>query len=138
MGVATGATDLRSNGYVINNKLVRRLWRDEGLSVPTKRKKKRLVGVGSHVGAMAPIVPNALWAMDFQFDTTIDGRQVKLFNIIDEFTREWLAIVVDHSIDAERVVGTLARLAIERGRAPAFVRFDNGPEFVSHAIADWY
>jgi len=58
-------------------------------------------------------------------------------NIIDEFTRECLAIVVDHSLDADRVVGTLARLAIERGRAPAFVRFDNGPEFVSHAVADW-
>ena len=62
---------------------------------------------------------------------------MKLLNIIDEFTRECLAIVVDHSIDADRVVGTLARLAIERGRAPAFVRFDNGPEFVSHAVADW-
>lgn len=136
-GWRRAATDLRANGYDINNKRVRRLWRDEGLRVPTKRKKKRLTGVGTHVGAMTPIVPNALWAMDFQFDQTIDGRQVKLLNIIDEFTRECLAIVVDHSIDAERVVGTLARLAIERGRAPAFVRFDNGPEFVSHAVADW-
>jgi putative transposase len=86
---------------------------------------------------MSPIRPDALWALDFQFDATIDGRQVKLLNIIDEFTRECLAIVVDHSIDADRVVGTLARLAIERGRPPAFVRFDHGPEFVSNAVSDW-
>ncbi len=136
-GWRRAATDLRNNGYVINNKRVRRLWRDEGLRVPTKRRKKRLSGVGTHVGSMSPIQPDALWALDFQFDATIDGRQVKLLNIIDEFTREALAIVVDHSIDAERVVGTLARLALDRGRPPAFVRFDNGPEFVSVAVADW-
>ncbi len=86
---------------------------------------------------MCPIRPDALWALDFQFDSTIDGRQVKLLNVIDEYTRECLAIVVDHSIDAETVVGTLTRLSIERGRPPAFVRFDNGPEFVSNAVADW-
>lgn len=86
---------------------------------------------------MSPIRPDALWAMDFQFDRMVDGRQIKLLNIIDEYTRECLAIVVDHNIDAERVAATLARLAVERGQAPAFVRFDNGPEFVSHTIADW-
>ena len=79
------------------------------------------------VGPMSQIVPNAPWALDFQFDATVDGHQVKLLKIIDEYTRECLAIVVDRSIDAHRVVGTLARLAIERGRPPAFVRFDNGP-----------
>jgi len=77
-GWRRAATDLRANGYEINNKRVRRLWRDEGLRVPTKRKKKRLTGVDTHVGAMTPIVPNAMWALDFQFDQTIDGRQVKL------------------------------------------------------------
>lgn len=105
--------------------------------MPQKHKEKRLSGIGTHVGAMSPICPNTLWALDFQFDSTIDGRQVKLLNIIDEYTRECLAIVVEHSIDAERVVATLARLAIERGRPPTFVRFDNGPEFVSNAVADW-
>ena len=125
-GWRRAADDLRRHGHQINNKRVRRLWREEGLRVPTKKRKKRLAGIGTHVGAMSPICPNALWAMDFQFDTTIDGRQVKLLNIIDEYTRECLAIVVDHSIDADRVVGTLARLVIERGRPPAFVRFDNG------------
>ena len=136
-GWRRAAKDLRRNGLRVNNKRVRRLWREEGLRVPTKQRKKRLTGVGTHVGAMSPIAPNALWALDFQFDATIDGHQVKLLNIIDEYTRECLAIVVDRSIDAHRVVGTLARLTIERGRPPAFVRFDNGPEFVSNAVADW-
>ena len=74
----------------MNNKRVRRLWRDEGLQVPTKSRKGRLAGIGTHVGAMCPIAPNALWAMDFQFDHTIDGPQVKLLNVIDEFTRDCL------------------------------------------------
>ena len=105
--------------------------------MPTKRRKKRLTGIGTHAGATYPIQPDALWALDFQFDATIDGRQAKLLNVIDEFTREALAIVVDHSIDADRVVATLARLAVERSRAPGLVRFDNGPESVSHAVAEW-
>jgi transposase InsO family protein len=75
--------------------------------------------------------------MGFQFDHTIDGRQVKLLNVIDEYTREALAIRVDRSIGADDVVNTLTRLAVERGGPPAFVRFDNGPEFVAHAVADW-
>jgi putative transposase len=82
------------------------------------------------------VAPNALWAMDFQFDTTADGRTLKLFNVIDEFTREALAIEVDRSIDADKVVAVLDRLAATR-RAPAVVRFDNGPEFIAHAVADW-
>ena len=75
--------------------------------------------------------------MDFQFDRTIEGRQVKMLNVIDEHTRQCLAVVVDHSIGADRVVATLDRLTVERGRPPAFVRFDNGPEFVAWAVADW-
>lgn len=136
-GWRRAAVDLRNHGYRVNHKRVRRLWREEGLRVPQRRRKKRLAGIGTNVGAMSPIRPNALWALDFQFDATIDGRQVKMLNIIDEYTREALAIVVDHSIDAERVVATLTRLAVERGGPPAFLRFDNGPEFVSIAVADW-
>jgi putative transposase len=136
-GWRRAATHLRKQGWEINNKRVRRLWRDEGLQVPQKTKRKRLVGIGVHVGPMSLIAPNALWAMDFQFDHTIDGRQVKMLNIIDEFTRENLAIDVEHSISADDVVATLERLVDERGRAPAFVRFDNGPEFVAIVIAEW-
>ena len=110
----------------MNNKRIRRLWRDEGLRVPQRRRRtKRLVGIGIQVGAFSPIRPNVVWAMDFQFDTTVDGRTLKMLNVIDEHTRECLAIEVDRSIDADHVVKVLDRLAAERG-APVFVRFENG------------
>jgi putative transposase len=136
-GWRRAATELRREGWPVNNKRVRRLWRDEGLQVPVKKKKRRLSGVGVHVGATSLIAPNALWALDFQFDHTIDHRQVKMLNVIDEYTRECLDIRVDHSITADDVVAVLDRLAVERGRAPAFVRFDNGPEFVAVVMAEW-
>ena len=123
----------RRAGWQVNNKRIRRLWRDEGLRVPQRRKKKRLTGIGVAVGAMSPIRPNVIWAMDFQFDTTADGRTVKMLNVIDEFTREALAIEVDRAIDADGVVDVLDRLALTHG-APHYVRFDNGPEFVAHAV----
>ena len=126
----------RRAGWQVNNKRIRRLWREEGLRVPQRRKKKRLTGIGAAVGAMSPIRPNVIWAMDFQFDTTADGRTLKMLNVIDEFTREALAITVDRCIDADGVVAVLDRLALQLG-APAYVRFDNGPEFVAHAVNDW-
>ena len=78
----------RRAGWQVNNKRIRRLWREEGLRVPQRRRKKRLTGIGVAVGAMSPIRPNVIWAMDFQFDTTADGRTLKMLNVIDEFTRE--------------------------------------------------
>ena len=126
----------RQAGWVVNDKRIQRLWRDEGLKVPYRKRKKPLRGIGSPVGAMCPIRPNAVWALDFQFDTTADGRTLKILNIIDEFTREAIDIVVDRSIDADKVVAVLDALAIVRG-TPAFIRSDNGPEFVAHALADW-
>ena len=135
-GWRRAAKQLRREGFGVNNKRIQRLWRDEGLKVPYRKRKKPHRGIGAPVGAMSPIAPNALWALDFQFDTTDDNRTIKLLNIVDEFTRECPAIVVERSIDADLVVATLDRLALTRG-APAFVRFDNGPEFVAHAVADW-
>jgi putative transposase len=135
-GWRRAAKALRREGRHVNNKRVQRLWREEGLRVPYRKRKKPLRGIGTRVGSMSLIAPNALWALDFQFDTTEDNRTIKLLNVIDEFTRECLAIVVERSIDADRVVATLDRLVVERG-APAFVRFDNGPEFIAYAVADW-
>ena len=126
----------RRAGWKVNNKRVRRLWRDEGLRLPQRRRRQRLVGVGVQLGAMCPIRPNVVWAMDFQFDTTADGRQIKVLNVIDEFTRECLAIEVDRSIDADHVVNVLDQITAQRG-APVFLRFDNGPKFVAHAVNDW-
>lgn len=136
-GWRRAANHLRRNGREINNKRVRRLWREEGLRVPQRKRKKRLTGIGTHVGAMCAIRPNAIWALDFMFDRTIDGRQVKILNVIDEFDRTALACEVDHSFTADDVVTVLDQIVAERGRAPAFIRMDNGPELTAIAIAQW-
>jgi len=128
---------LRREGHRVNKKRIQRLWRAEGLQVPYRKRKKPHRGIGAPVGPMCPIRPNVLWALDFQFDTTADGRTLKLLNVVDEFTRECPAIVVDRSIDADRVVATLDRIASERGGPPRYVRFDNGPEFIAYAVRDW-
>ena len=135
-GWRRAAKRLRGEGRNINNKRVQRLWREEGLKVPYRKRKKPHRGIGTAVGAMCPIAPNALWGLDFAFDTTVDGRILKLLNVVDEFTRECPAIVVDRSIDADKVVATLDKIAAVRG-TPAYVRFDNGPEFIARAVADW-
>lgn len=126
----------RRAGWPVNDKRLRRLWREEGLRVPQRRRNKRPTGVGVAAGAMSPIRPTAIWAMDFQFDTTADGRTMNMLNVIDEFTREALAIEVDRSIDADGVVDVLDRPVLAHV-APHDVRFDNGPEFVAHAVHDW-
>lgn len=135
-GWRRAAKAARRAGWSVNDKRIQRLWRDEGLRVPYRKRKKPHRGVGTAVGSMCPIAPNALWALDFQFDVTVDGRTIKMLNVIDEYTRECLDIVVAHSIDADGVVACLDMLALTRG-APAFVRFDNGGEFIAHAVADW-
>jgi len=127
--------ELRKQGWGVNRKRVRRLWREEGLRVPA-RKRKRAPRGPLVVGAFCPIRPNVLWAMDFQFDQTADGRNLKLLNIIDEFTREALATDVERSITADMLVATLERLINLKG-TPQYLRFDNGPEFVAGVVADW-
>jgi putative transposase len=135
-GWRRAADAARDAGWRVNNKRIHRLWRDEGLRVPYKKRKKPLRGIGLRVGAMCPIRPNVVWALDFQFDQTADGRTIKLLNIIDEFTRECLAIELERSIDADAVVTCLEKITTERP-APVYLRFDNGPEFIAHAVADW-
>jgi putative transposase len=135
-GWRRAATQARQAGWVVNNKRIHRLWIAEGLRVPYRKKKRRLRGIGSCVGAMCPIRPGVVWALDFQFDQTNDGRMLKLLNVIDEYSRECLAIVTERSIDADGVVACLERLSAEHG-APAYLRFDNGPEFIAYAVADW-
>ena len=77
-----------------------------------------------------------MWAFDFQFDQTADGRALKLLNIVDEFTRESLVMLVERSIDADTVVAVLERLVAEHGH-PELLRCDNGPEMTAHALRDW-
>jgi putative transposase len=128
---------LREQGWVVNRKRVQRLWREEGLRVPQRRRKRRRLG-DSTVAAqrLRAERPNQVWAFDFQFDQTVDGRVLKLLNVVDEFTRESLAMLVERSIDADATVATLERLAAGRG-APEHVRCDNGPEMTAQALSDW-
>ena len=135
-GWQRSAKAARKTGWQVNDKRIRRLWRDEGLRVPVKRRKKRLTEIDTHVGTMCPIRPDALLALVFQFDTTADGHTLTTLKVIDEFTRECLAIEVHRTIDANDVVRILDRLVAERGVAPGFVRFDDGPEFIAHTVAD--
>ena len=135
-GWRRAAKGLRREGWKINNKRVQRLWREEGLKVPYNKHNKPHRGIGTAIGAMCPIRPNVLWALDFQFDTTVDNRTLKLLNVIDEYTRECPAIVVDRRIDADRVVAALDAIAAVRG-FPASLRYDNGPEFIAAAVDDW-
>lgn len=127
---------MRREGWIVNKKRIQRLWRLEGLKVPYAKRKKPLRGVGQLVGQMCPIAPNVVWAFDFQFDQTTDSKMLKIFNCVDEFTRECLALEVERHFTAHDVVAVLDGLLCERG-APCYVRCDNGPEFVADAMAKW-
>ena len=135
-GWRRAARAAKDAGWRVNPKRIHRLWIAEGLRVPYRKRKKPLRGIGVAIGAFSPIAPGVVWALDFQFDQTADGRMLKLLNVIDEYSRECLAIEVARSIDADGVVACLDRLAAERG-APAYVRFDHGPEFIAYAMSDW-
>ena len=105
-GWRRAAVAAKQAGWRANHKRIHRLWIAEGLRVPYRKRKKPLRGIGQPVGAMCPIRPNVVWAMDFQFDQTRDGRTLKILNVVDEFTREALATDVARSIDADGVVAT--------------------------------
>ncbi|QRO88605.1 IS3 family transposase [Kytococcus sedentarius] len=126
--------DARAEGWVVNHKKIQRLWRDEGLRVPQRRRRKR-VG-SSTVDAPTADAPNVVWAADFQFDADEHGRPIKICSIVDEHTRECIGGLVERSITADRLTAHLEDLVAARG-APAVLRSDNGPEFISEAMADW-
>jgi putative transposase len=124
-------------GWVVNRKRVQRIWREEGLRVPPRTRKRQRLGESTvPADRLRAERPDHVWAIDFQFDQTINGKAVKLLNVVDEFTREALAMEVATSITADDTVRVLDRLARERG-APGHVRCDNGPELTAHALRDW-
>jgi putative transposase len=128
---------LLEDGWVLNRKRVQRMWREEGLRVPARRRKRQRLGESTvPADRLRAEWPGHVWAIDFQFDQAVNGRAIKLLNIVDEFTREALAMHVATSITADDTVRVLDRLARERG-APAHVRCDNGPELTAHALSDW-
>jgi putative transposase len=132
---------LRREGWPVNKKRVHRLWRKEGLKIPEgkQHKRGRLPNLGTSKNSCTrrrATHPNHVWSYDFVMDLTEDGRRLKMMPVVDEYTRECLSIDVERSITAQDVVETLATLFRRRGE-PAFIRSDNGPEFVAKAVKRW-
>ena len=111
-----------------------RVWRKHGLQVP-QRPKKRKIKTGRSVPCQAQR-PDQVWSYDFQEDALLSGRKVRLLNILDEFTREWLSVTVGVSLTSQAVVAALRALFAARG-VPSFVRSDNGPEFIAADVQSW-
>ena len=111
-----------------------RIWNKARLQVPKKRKRRRVAA--SRPRPLAPSAANEVWAYDFVFDACANGQQLKCLTVVDEFTRECLAIDVAGSIRSGRVIDVLSRLVSVHG-APQFIRSDNGPEFVATAVLKW-
>ncbi len=137
-GYRRAHADLVSEGWQLNRKRVQRLWREEGLRVPRRRRKRLRLGDSTvPASRLRAERPNHVWAIDFQFDQTADGRVLKLLHVVDEFTREALAIKCERRIDADATVAELDRIVATRGRGPTFLRCDNGPEMTANALKDW-
>lgn len=129
---------LREEGWTVNRKRIQRLWREEGLRVPSRRRKRQRLGISTAPAArLRADHPDHVWALDFQFDQTADGRVLKLLNVVDEHTREALAMVTARSINADATVASLDLVVADRGTAPEYIRCDNGPELTANALRDW-
>lgn len=128
---------LRREGWRAGQSRVFRLWQREGLKVPVKKRKKRRLGTsenGCHRRRAAG--PNDVWCWDFVFDRTASGSPLKWLSIVDEYTRECLALRVNRGVTSEDVIDTLAELFAIRG-VPNHIRSDNGPEFIADAQRHW-
>ena len=112
----------------MNRKRMQRLWREEGLRVPQRRRKRQRLGESTvPASGCGRSVPITCGRLDFQFDQTADGRILKLLHVVDEFTREALAIECRARIDADHTVAVLDQLVAERGRAPELIRWTTAP-----------
>ena len=125
---------LKREGLVVNHKRTERIYREEGLGL--RRKRRRKGTAGARVIIPAPERPNQKWSMDFVSDSTVTGRRFRALTIVDDYSRECPAIEVDTSLGGVRVVGVLERLAETRG-LPEVITVDNGPEFAGKALDEW-
>lgn len=126
---------LRREGFQVNHKRTERLYRREGLSLRV-RKRKKLASI-TRTRLPEPQKPNERWAMDFVHDALWVGRRFRALTLVDIFTKESLAIEVDTSLNGQRVVRVLQRIAEQRGFLPDSIRVDNGPEFISKTLDEW-
>ena len=128
---------LQVEGWRVNHKRVERLWRREGLKVPAKQPKRgRLWLNDGSCARLRPLWKDHVWAYDFVEDRTHDGRKLRMLVIVDEFTRECLAIDVGRRMTSEDVLERLTDLFIRRG-VPDHIRSDNGGEFTAKAVREW-
>ena len=128
---------LRPAGWQVNHKRVERIWRREGLKVPARQPKRgRLWLTDGSCIRLRPEYPNHVWSYDFVEDRTHDGRKYRMLVVLDEFTRECLAIRVQRRLNSIDVIHQLTDLFLLRG-IPGYVRSDNGPEFIAKAVQDW-
>lgn len=128
---------LRADGWRVNHKRVARIWRREGLKVPGKQPKRgRLWLTDGSCIRLRPQHRNHVWAYDFVEDRTRDGRKFRMLTVIDELTRECLAIEVKRRLNSQDVLAVLGRLFIDRG-VPDHIRSDNGGEFTAKAVRNW-
>lgn len=125
---------LRREGHVVNRKKTQRLYREEGLSVRKRRGRKKATGTRAPLLTVA--APNARWSVDFVHDQFVHGRRFRIFNVIDDVTKECLAAVVDTSISGRRVARELTALVARRG-SPGLIVSDHGTEFTSNAMLAW-
>ena len=128
---------LRIAGWWVNPKRVQRIWRREGLKVPKRQPKRaRLWLTDGSCIRLRPERKDHVWAYDFLHHRTHEGRSFRLLTIVDEYTRECLAIEVKRKLNSESVLEQLGELFVHRG-LPAYIRSDNGPEFTAQAVRDW-
>jgi putative transposase len=128
---------LRQAGWTINDKRVERIWQREGLKVPHKQPKRgRLWLADGSCIRLRPQQRNHVWSYDFVEDRTHEGRKYRMLNVLDEFTHECLAIRVARKLKAIDVIDVLSDLFILQG-IPAYIRSDNGPEFLAKAVQEW-
>jgi putative transposase len=125
---------LQREGWAVNHKRVYRVYREAGLAV--RRRKRKRAAASARVPLAAPVRPNQGWSMDFMADALGSGRRFRTLNLVDEYTREALALEVDTSLPGERVVRVLEQLR-RQGRKPEWIVTDNGPEFTGHALDQW-
>lgn len=125
---------LRQEGLVVNRKRTQRVYREEGLTVRKRRGRKKAVGTRAPI--LVEAVPNARWSVDFVHDQLVTGRRLRIFNVVDDVTKECLAAVVDTSISGARVARELARVIAWRGK-PGLIVSDHGTEFTSNAMLAW-
>jgi transposase InsO family protein len=124
-------------GWQVNHKKVERLWREEGLQLPQRHKKrKRLYHKDSSVIRLRPKYPNHIWSVDFVHDRLSNGRPYKMLTVLDEYTREALCVAVKPRMGNEEVLEALYPLFLRHGK-PELIRSDNGPEFIAENFQTW-